>query len=222
MQASSRIIKIILISIGLTGCLDLAPSDRAAKARHIARGNAPYRTGQVYVMRGLGGLFSLGMNRLENTLETDYQVQTHGSIWYKTNNVSAYIIKQYQTERKHEPIILVGHSLGANEQIKVARNLERAHIPVEFLLTVDAVSPITVPVNVKYAYNLYKPGIVPMLSGLKLRADDPEFTHIENVNVSEKFKTSYMNHFTIDKHSNTQELMVQKIMDVINHDSKTA
>jgi hypothetical protein len=196
-------------SILVTGCMDLASNE--SKNRKAAAQKIKYRQGQVYTMRGLGGVFSKGMNRLEDTLEDDYHIRTASTIWYKAKPLSDFIIKNYKSKELQGPIVLIGHSLGANEQIKVARNLERAHIPVALLMTIDAVSPVTVPPNVQHAFNIYKPGIVPMFSGLALKAMDPEFTKIDNFNVT-KIQGVYVNHFTIDKNSKIQKIMLDKVL----------
>lgn len=193
----------------LVSCMDLASNERSKKA---ALRKVTYKSGQVYTMRGLGGVFSRGMNHLEDELEDNHSVRTSSTIWYQANNLSDYIIKNHKDKTLQGPIILVGHSLGANEQIKVAKNLERANIPVELLLTVDAVAPIVVPGNVRHVFNIYKPGIVPMISGRTLKAADPVHTQIDNFNVNNRLKNVYMNHITIDKNSTVQKIMLDKVL----------
>ncbi|MDP1602201.1 MAG: hypothetical protein Q8M03_02965 [Legionella sp.] len=197
--------------------MDLASNE--SKNKKAAQKKISYRQGQVYTMRGVGGIFSKGMNRLEDTLEDDYHIRTASTIWYKAKPLSDFIIKNYKSKELQGPIILIGHSLGANEQIKVARNLEREHIPVALLMTIDAVSPVTVPPNVKHAFNIYKPGIVPMFSGLALKAMDPEFTHIDNFNVT-RLHGVYVNHFTIDKNNNIQKIMLNKVLATLKESTK--
>ena len=96
----------------------------------------------------------------------------------------------------------------------MARNLNAAGIPVALLVTVDAVSQTIVPPNVKHALNVYKPGFVPMFSGLKLRAVDPGATVIENVNVN-NLKGVDVNHFTIDKDTVVQDLILDRVKKVL-------
>lgn len=174
-----------------------------------------YRKGQVYTMRGLGGIFSRGMNRLEDTLEDKYHVRTSSTIWYKANELADFIHTHYMDKSLTGPIILIGHSLGANEQIKVAKDLAKWNIPVDLLMTIDAVCPIAVPANVKEVFNIYKPSFVPMFSGLKLRpclSESP--THINNFNVK-CIKNVYVNHFTIDKNAAIQKIMLEKVLSII-------
>ena len=199
-----------LLSVFLSGCIDLAAND--GRNKHIDVKKITHAKGEVYTMRGgLGGVFSKGMNRLEDTLANDYQIYSSSTVWYKADALSHAIIAQYKAKRKHGPIILVGHSLGANEQIKVAKNLAQADIPVALLLTVDAVSPIKVPPNVKQAFNIYKPSFVPLFSGLRLKAVDPKSTEIENFNIT-TIKDARVNHFTIDGNQSVQKIMLEKVL----------
>ena len=201
---------VLLISIFLTGCIDLASNDdknTQNSPKTVSQSNA-----QVYTMRGgLGGIFSKGMNRLQDSLKQDHRIYVSSTVWYKSNELSHFIIDNYKKSAKHGPIILVGHSLGANEQIKVASSLERAHIPVALLMTVDAVSPKKVPSNVTHALNLYKPSFIPLFSGLTLEAIDPKHTRIDNVNV-DALKGVTVNHFTIDGNPKIQKIMLDEVL----------
>lgn len=210
----------ILIPLFLTGCIDLAANDK--RHSQLARKRAPYSKGEIYTMRGgLGGVFSKGMNHLEDTLAEQYHISASSTVWFKAIALSDSIIKRYQANEINGPIILVGHSLGANDQIGVARQLAKRNIPVALLITIDPVLPLKIPSNVKHEINIYKPSFVPLFSGLALKADDPEFTHIENVNV-DKLKEIGVNHFTIDKHHYVQKLMVDKILATLQRSNKTS
>lgn len=214
------IFSLLLPCILLTGCVDFAGTQSLSKKNkdYVFR-----KQGQAFVMRGgLGGVFSTGMNQLQATLEKDYQIKTESTVWYKANQLSSYIIKNYGTKELTGPIVLAGHSLGANEQIKVARALYKKNIPVALLITVDAVSPLEVPPNVKSVINIYKQSYVPMFSGLKLKAMDPTSTTIHNIDV-EKIKTITVNHFTIDKNVQVQKIMLDNVLATVkNADKKTA
>lgn len=204
----------IVLPVFLVGCMDLASQNKTKQKKE-----GTYIKGQVYTMRGLGGIFSTGMNRLENTLDDYYHIRTASTIWYKANELSDYIAKHYQSNELKGPIVLIGHSLGANEQIKVAQNLNKVHIPVDLLITVDAVCPVKIPPNVKRVLNLYKPALVPMFSGLKVKAVDPESTHINNFNVA-TIKNVYVNHFTIDKNREIQKIMLENVLAVVKNKSE--
>lgn len=199
------------LSFLLTSCIDLSGS------RSNYRTNAVYSpVGEVHTMRGGLGIFSKGMNQLRDTVSKDLHIPAYSTMWYNAGDVSRFVINRYYQNKQHAPIILVGHSLGANEQIKVARNLNKAHVPVALLVTVDAVSQTIVPPNVAHAMNFYKSGYVPMFSGLKLRAADPSKTRIENIDVT-TLKGVNVNHFTIDKDNLVQKMIVEEIRNVVRH-----
>lgn len=209
---------ILLIPIFLTGCIDLAVNQNRHKQTVLKKKS--FAKGEIYTMRGgLGGVFSKGMNHLEDTLADNYQISASSTVWFKAKALSNAIIKRYKAKELQGPIILVGHSLGANDQIGVARLLAQANIPVALLITIDPVLPLRIPPNVKQEVNIYKPSFVPLFSGLSLKADNPKLTHIENLNV-DTLKGMGVNHFTIDKHQYVQKLMVDRILATLKEANK--
>jgi hypothetical protein len=205
----------------LTGCVDLSGSKSYSEKRAVTHPSehagkpAPY-FGEVHTMRGGLGIFSIGMNQLRDKVDKKYHVPAYSTMWYNAGDVSHSIITYYYKHKKHRPIILIGHSLGANEQIKVARNLDKAGVPVALLVTVDAVSQTIVPPNVKHVLNVYKPGYVPMFSGLKLRAVDSQKTYVENINVA-TIKGVKVNHFIIEKDSRVQAIILDRVEKVLSN-----
>ena len=55
-----------------------------------------------------------------------------------------------------EPLVLVGHSWGADDQVRVAEMLGQNGIQVDLLVLIDPVTPPLVPPNVKRCYCIYK------------------------------------------------------------------
>lgn len=222
---NSKFLLLSFLLIMLQGCVDLSGSrsnyvKKQTNSTTKEKKHSAYN-GEVHTMLGGLGLFSRGMVTVKDSVATRYHIPAYNTIWYNAGHVSRFIIDEYYQEKDRRPIILVGHSLGANDQIKVARNLNAAGVPVDLLVTVDAVSQTIVPPNVKEVLNVYKPGYIPMLSGLKLRAVDPRKTHIDNVNAA-TLKGIKVNHFTIDKDPVVQELILAKIKKVVAHGKKHA
>lgn len=208
------IIPTLLLS--LTACVDLSGS-RSTYMHGLWSQSFQHSSvyhGEVHTMRGGLGIFSIGMNQLRDAVIQEDKIPAYSTMWYNAGDVTRFIVASYYREKHPYPIILVGHSLGANEQIKVARNLNQYGIPVALLVTVDAVSQTIVPPNVHYALNLYKPGIVPMFSGLRLRAVDPTKTKIDNINVT-TLPDMKVNHFTIDKDKVVQAMILAHIKQVL-------
>jgi alpha-beta hydrolase superfamily lysophospholipase len=86
------------------------------------------------------------------------------------------------------PLILVGHSQGANNVIDMARLLESSHVTVDLLITLSPFMQNPVPPNVAKAINYFQapgwgqpleaePGFRGKLINVNL-ADDPTITHI--------------------------------------------
>lgn len=207
------ILGVLLSCVLLAGCIDLAENVGKNKYLHGQRHSRVQA--EIYTMRGgLGGVFSKGMNRLEDTLENDYGIHATSTVWFKEKSLSRRIIQHYQQDKVHPPIILVGHSLGANQQIQVAYDLYRAGIPIALLMTIDAVLPANIPPNVKHVCNIYKPSLVPLFSGLRLQAADPYRTKVDNINV-DHLRGVQVNHFTIDSHPTIQKMMLHEVLDSV-------
>ena len=103
-------LSIILIGFIITGCIDLASNE--ARNKHVINHNSTVHSrGEVYTMRGgLGGVFSIGMNRLEDTFKNKYHLQPdstvwYNTVWYKSNSLSNTIIKRYKAKEITGPII---------------------------------------------------------------------------------------------------------------------
>lgn len=215
-------VSVVLLSLLLSACVDLTAvrfMDAKKSRSNASQKNLLLEKGEVHTMRGGLGIFSMGMNQLQTEVSQRFNIPSDSSMWYNAGHVSKAIVNYHYQQQSRRPVILIGHSLGANEQIKVARNLNKVGIPVALLVTIDAVSTTHVPPNVKKAFNVYKPGFVPMFSGLKLVADKPKLTQIENINVNE-LKNIRVNHFTIDKDKIVQTMILDEISKVLNNANK--
>ncbi len=124
--------------------------DDAAEAAATSRGH-------VYLIRGIGNVFSLGMDALGAKLKAKgvrESVTNHLS-W---SSLSNQVIAAYKKDKKTGPIIIVGHSLGGNAALLMANKLGRAGVPVRLLVIFDATDATPVSANVAEAINYYYPG----------------------------------------------------------------
>lgn len=127
--------------------------------------------------------------RLRKEYPTGVDVETFES--YRGENAHKRILKILDTnhdgeltveEKQNARIILYGHSWGASESIKLARELQKDGIPVLLTLQVDCISRIgsndtIIPANVAQAANFYQPH--GLLHGHHdIRAADPTRTRI--------------------------------------------
>jgi len=185
----------------LTGAAALAgsclmPHSTAAQVRGRA---------EVYLLRGgVVGIFSTGMNDISIQLErrgVDAIVQGHTS-W---SEVARRII----VDRKkfgRSPVVLVGHSFGADAVVKIAELVRREKIPVDMLISLAATNPDPVPANVRRAVGYY---FSEHGWGLPL-APGPGFRgKLSNRDYS---GDSEVGHFNIDKQRSIQDEILQLVL----------
>jgi hypothetical protein len=124
------------------GCLIAVNFATASTAEHAAR-----RPGHVYLLRGLLNVFSLGMDELAariNNAGVAATVDGYTGWPYLADS----IVQRYRAGNR-EPIILMGHSNGADTTILVARRLNESNVPVALIVNFDPISPAAVPPNVR-------------------------------------------------------------------------
>jgi pimeloyl-ACP methyl ester carboxylesterase len=124
----------------------------AASSDGAASSVAMSRVGDVFLLRGFGDVFSRGLDQMAATLNhqgIDAEVTNHNS-W---RAVALGIIERQRLGRK--PVVLVGHSLGANAVIQIAELLKEEHITVQYMAIFAATGPDPVPSNVRRVDNFY-------------------------------------------------------------------
>ena len=159
-------------------------------------------TPRVILLRGWFGVFSMGLDSLTEQLKTrgiNAEVAGHLS-W---QNEVTEILRERSAGRTG-PLVLVGHSQGANNVIDMARALEASHVTVDLLITLSPFMQNRVPANVAKAINYYQaPGW-----GQPLEADQGFHGKLINVNLSDDPTIS---HIGIDKSEKIQTEIVREI-----------
>jgi hypothetical protein len=114
--------------------------------------------------------------------------------------------------------VLVGHSYGCDDQVRVSRQLNQQNIPVDLLLLVDPTTPGSIPPNVRRCVDIYKshPGTdaLPFFRGIKVKAVDPSRTSITNIDLrltDVGFATGMIDHFNIAKIPGVQDMVLAEI-----------
>jgi pimeloyl-ACP methyl ester carboxylesterase len=136
----------------------LAAAVASARAGSSGVGAAPVSTvssrhGEVYMLRGFGDVFSRGLDEMTTTLGErgiDARVVSH-TAWRR-------VLRSILDDRQRfgpRPIVLIGHSLGANAVIAIAEELKQRNISVRYVATLAATGPDPVPSNVERADNFY-------------------------------------------------------------------
>jgi hypothetical protein len=120
--------------------------------------------GTIYLMRGLANVFSLGLDTLNDKLNAKGvpSIVTGYAGW---QGIAQTIEDRYAKNKGALPIIVMGHSFGADATLYIAAELNRKNIPVALIVTFDVVSYATVPPNVRHLVNFYTKGFGRVLRG---------------------------------------------------------
>lgn len=160
---------------------------------------------QIYFVRGLAHVFSRGMDEMAAKLRAQGfspNVVGHRQ-WQATADAIARTYRSGQTA----PIILVGHSLGANNVARMAKRLQGKGVPVAFLATFDPTQTFTVPGNVGYFTNFYQN------NGFGRRASYKPSRTKQKVNLN-LTSSPGLNHRNIDQSRRLQDIVIARIMQV--------
>lgn len=183
---------------GLTNYAD--PSDRSA----------PSLPGRIYIMRGIGHVWSGGMTELAHELNrrgTTASAHRH-SEW---TDIAAEALKLYKSDPERWPIVLIGHSNGADMAINVAQRLKAHGVPVALIVAYDPTRfSSNVPSNVRRAINLYQATNV--LGGGRIHPQRDFTGQLINVDLRNHFEIGHMN---IDKSQRLREEVIAKVLQVV-------
>lgn len=197
------------------GCLRLGTMKPGEMEWVQVDSQAP-RAGNVYLIRGFIGLFSYGIDHLTDEINQN-GIRAHVFQEDQYKKLGQTIVATYRKAPGHEPICLIGHSLGADDVIRIARELDKEHVPVDLLITIDATTPPKVPNNVKVCYNYYQPSIMDgtgILRGIPLETEPGFAGKLYNYNIRKERKDLMewdTNHVNVDKNSRIHAEILTKL-----------
>jgi len=168
----------VLITIG---CAHLQPGPINA----ISAPPPAQRPGHVYLIRGFHDWYSDGINRLADELRRD-GVDAQVFAESQWEDVGQRLV-QSRGPGDHEPLVLIGFSYGADDVVRISRELTPRRVSVDLLVTIDPVTPDAVPANVRRSVNFYQPNgvmdVFPFLRGIPLHREPGDAAPLKNVNV---------------------------------------
>ena len=166
-------------AFGLAGCAVRAPEP------------AGVGRGRVVVLRGLANVFSTGMDRLAARLAAaGYRVELGNHLEWQA--AAGRLVAAERSSRLPRPVAVIGHSLGADDAIRLAGTAGEAGVATDLLVTFDPVWVSRVSTGPRRVLNFY---LALGIWGRSLGAA-PGFTGtIENVDVGPLGVT----HFDIEK-----------------------
>jgi len=206
---------IILMFVALiAGCSAMTPGKLDAVAAQTER----ERAGNVFLLRGFIGIFSTGIDSLgEQINDTGVEAQVFQDDQWKS--LAATVGERYRDTADPEPLILIGHSYGADDVVRIARELDKYDVKVDLLITLDPVTPPAVTKNVVRAFNLYQTNgawdSLPWLRGVELIKEDGASGAVENINIRTD-RTDLLepgtDHFNIEKKKTIHQELIKQIL----------
>src|ERR1700690_2761681 len=144
------------------------------------------QAGHVYLLKGLAGIFSTGLDTLADQLNArGYHATVHS---YRDIDDLAVEAAKLQKSGKG-PIVIMGHSLGADAAIPMAEEMKKKGAPVALIVTFGPDQKQLAPSNVGRVVNYYL--------GDSTISRGPGFSgSISNVDLD---SASDINHFNIEK-----------------------
>ena len=199
-------------SAGCTSSTKPGPLDRVQPV------SSKSRAGNAYLLRGFIGVFSTGVDDLTRQINHS-GVRAHVYQDSQWAVLAREIAREYRDVPDAEPLVLIGHSYGADDVIRIARELDKANVPVDLLVTLDPVTPPPVPKNVRHALNIYQSNgawdALPFLRGVPVKRDRGFVGRLDNFDIKKDRRDLLepgTDHFNIEKKNAVHEEVVGHVL----------
>jgi hypothetical protein len=179
---------------------------------------------KVFVMRGLGEVFSGGFDSLAAKIRAA-GIETNVTTSFAWPLIEIQLIAEHRTQSNPAAIVLMGHSVGCDDAVRVASHLKEQGVPVRLMVLLDATNPDPIPDNVDRCLHLY----VPYLPGGDTPAElpgNPVVVAAGNTRTDLTNKPlgllggnpAYwcVDHFSIDASARVHNLMLEEIFALAN------
>ena len=165
--------------------------------------------GSVYLLRGLANVFSLGLDDLNDQLHkrgVDSTVLNY-SYW---PSIASDIETRYRTDKNALPVVVMGHSFGADATLLLSAELAKHNIPVALVIEFDGVSSgLPMPGNIRRLINFYESSG----NGLKLRPGAGFRGQLENIDLSRTDPS--IGHLNIEKNQRLHARAIAAVLGVL-------
>ena len=158
--------------------------------------------GHIYLLRGLAGVFSTGLDILDQKLvQGGFTATVHGHLDYEELASEA---ARLQKSGKG-PIIIMGHSLGADAAIFMADKMKSLGAPCALVVTFGPTMNLVAPSNVSQVINYY--------TGNTVITKGPGFRgKISNVNLN---RAADINHLNVEKSNRLHAGIISKVQTIV-------
>lgn len=162
---------------------------------------APVRAEEVYFFRGGFDIFSTGMNKMAADLRAQ-KINATSQSFMSWQSVANDIIRRSKEKKVSYPIVVLGHSFGADAVTDFANYLGQNGISTDLVIGFDATGTRILTKGAKRVVNYRSSQIGPYVKGEGFRGT------ISHVDVS-KFGA---NHFTIEQTKEVQALAMKEVL----------
>jgi alpha-beta hydrolase superfamily lysophospholipase len=200
MRRSGQLTAVFALVVGIVLTMGANPGAAQSQPQPQARAH-------VYLLRGLMNIFSLGMDTLAEQLKGRgvYATVHNYAEWQTLADRAAADYKA----GKEAPIILIGHSLGADAVMEMAAYLGRKGVPVALVVPFDGTQSFAASDNVARVLNLTQRDYAYMRRGPGFKGT------LDNVDVS---SDRSIDHINIDKSPRLHARVVAAVLAVVgNH-----
>jgi thioesterase domain-containing protein len=212
MPSLLRVAGIALLAVWLAGCGAIGFIDVSGLTNYADTSdrNAIRLPGRVYILRGIGHIWSRGMTELADELNrrgTTASAHRHGE-WLE---LAEEAIKLHKSDPEKWPIVLIGHSNGADMAINMAYHMKQHGVPVALIVGYDPTRfSGNVPSNVRRFINLYQ--ATNILGGGRIYPASGFRGQLVNIDLRNHFEIGHMN---IDKSERLQQEVIAKVLQVV-------
>jgi pimeloyl-ACP methyl ester carboxylesterase len=200
------VILALVAAMPLYGCA----SGSSTSAGGLARTDATKfeYSGEVYLLRGLANVFSTGLDVMNDRFRAkgvNSRVDNH-SVW---QSWADDIVARAQAGQVSFPIIIMGHSLGGNASVQMARYLGDRGVKVTYVAAFDPTITTEAGPNVARVDNFFIPN---MRNGQPVNQviEAPGFTGtLSNIDVR---PMAGVDHFNVEKNPQLQDRVISVAM----------
>ncbi len=209
-----RLAGLLLVAVSLSGCafgfVDLTGLTTGSTDSYAENDRSPARLpGRVYILRGMGHIWSGGMTELADKLNRR-GVLASSHKHNEWRDLADEAIKLHKSDPDRWPIILIGHSNGGDNIILMAEKLNAEGVPVALAVGFDPTRfARPVPPNVRRFINLYQATNV--LGGGEIIPAAKFRGQLINVDLRKHPEIGHMN---MDKSRRLQEEVLAKVLQV--------
>lgn len=212
-RVTRRQLTALASTFGLASLLTAIPLHHGLQAQAPRPPAVTVEQAQIYLIRGLFGVFSTGMDQMA----AQFKAQGYSNVslwsWTDVDQIANDIISGHQNgDTSH--IVLIGHSLGSDAVVQVADRLASNGISVDLAVTFDITEGLRVPLNVARFINFYQN------NGFGRPAIEPAgFTgEFSNINLSNQ---TQLDHGNIDNAPQLQAFVMNSVYELTHTHIRT-